>query len=167
MTSGVMVTPQIWREGYLMTTTHPTSMGIPSTKSTTNSAISDAAGKYVSWRGTRRFLLADAALTGVNGLAYVVLPGILGEAFGISSGLLVGLGIFLLVVAAEIVFLATRNQIPRFWVTVLAEVNALWVVASLVFAAVAGLTTLGVVWVIAQAVIVGAFAVRQLMIAKA
>jgi hypothetical protein len=174
MTSEVMATTHWWGDALSMTTARSTSPQSTAAQPTAAAPAPAPAGKirktasskYVERPGTRRFLLADAALTGANGLAYVVLPGLLGDWFGISSGLLVGLGIFLLVVAAEIVFLATRDRIPRFGVTMLAEVNIVWVVASLVFAAVASLTTLGAVWVIAQALIVAAFAARQLMIAR-
>lgn len=170
MTSQVMATMQLSGDSLLMTTTQPTSTGTPGTatsdQSTTCKQSIDRHGKYIRRPGTRRFLLADAALTGINGLAYVVLAGILGEAFGIQTGLLIGLGIFLLIVAAEVAVLATRTRIPRLGVQLLAEVNAVWVVASVAFAAVADLTMLGVIWVIAQALIVAAFALHQLRIAK-
>lgn len=183
MTSEVMDRLPARGDACVMTTTRPASAGKPSTRSTHPTYRAPASGKppagkeragttteqpdrHVARQGTRGFLLADAALTGVNGLAYVVLPGVLGDAFGMSSGLLVGLGVFLLVIATEIGFLATRGRIPRWGVRLLAEVNVAWVVASLVFAAVADLSTLGVIWVIVQAVAVAGFAARQWMISK-
>lgn len=138
-------------------------MGLPST---TPSTSTTRAGRHLPRTGTRGLLLADAALTGVNGLAYLVLPGVLGELFGISTGLLVGIGVFLLVVAGEIAFLATRAAIPRLGVLLVAEVNAAWVVGSVLFAAVADLTTVGVLWTLAQAAVVAAFAVRQVLITQ-
>ncbi|WP_414720528.1 hypothetical protein [Streptomyces sp.] len=44
----------------------------------------------------RRLLALDAAVTGVNGLAYLVLSGPLGRLLGVDTGLLAGLGAFLL-----------------------------------------------------------------------
>lgn len=186
MTWEVMASAQPASDALVMTTTRSTSaqsataIATPSSaganpgtnargvNSTATEPIETEPGsrKHAERPGIRRLLLADAVLTGVNGLAYVVLPGLLGGAFGIRSGLLVGLGIFLLVVAAEITVLATRPRIPRWGVQILAEVNIAWAVASLVFAAVASLTALGVVWVIAQALIVAAFAAGQLILIR-
>lgn len=114
---------------------------------------------------TRTFLLADAALTGLNGLGYLALAGVLDDLFGVSAGLLITLGILLLVVGVEVSLLATRRPIPGPWVRVLGLFNLAWVAASVVFAIVADLTTAGLVWTLLQAAIVLAFAVRQLQLA--
>ena len=45
-------------------------------------------------------------------------------------------------------------------------VNVVWVVASLGYAVLGGLTTLGVVWTVLQAVVVGAFAAGQVWLAR-
>lgn len=111
-------------------------------------------------------LLVDAVLTGANGLAYLVLAGWLDELLGVSRGLLVGLGVFLLVVAAAVGWLATRVPIPRAGLLVLGSLNLGWVLASAIYAFAGDLTTTGTVWVLLQAAIVLAFAVRQLQLAR-
>ena len=67
--------------------------------------------------------------------------------------------------AIAVAFLATRQPIPGRWVRVLAAFNLAWVAASVILALAGELTTVGVVWVLLQAAIVLAFAVRQLQLA--
>ena len=112
------------------------------------------------------FLLVDAAMTGANGLAYAVAGGWLADWFGAPEALVRSLGVFLLVVAAGVVLLATRRPIPRRGVAALATLNVLWVVASLDYALLGGLTTLGVAWTVLQAVVVGVFAAGQVRLAR-
>ena len=155
MTSDVMVP---WRrddQPCAMTTTQHT----PTTSTTTR-----AAGITVPVAGT--FLLVDAAMTGVNGLAYVLAGGWLADWFGAPEGLVRSLGVFLLVVAAGVTFLATRRPIPRRGVAALAALNIGWVVASLDYALLGGLTTIGVAWTVLQAVVVGMFAAGQVWLAR-
>jgi hypothetical protein len=47
----------------------------------------------------RRFLALDAAVTGVNGLVYLLAAGPVGRFLGVGSGLLAGLGAFLVAYA--------------------------------------------------------------------
>lgn len=137
-----------------MTTTQQTSTQQTSTR---------AAGITVPVAGA--FLLVDAAMTGANGLAYAVAGGWLADWFGAPEALVRSLGVFLLVVAAG-VLLATRRPIPRRGVAALATLNVLWVVASLDYALLGGLTTLGVAWTVLQAVVVGVFAAGQVRLAR-
>ena len=51
-----------------------------------------------------------------------------------------------------------RRPIPRRGVAALAALNIGWVVASLDYAFLGGLTTIGVAWTVLQAVVVGVFA---------
>lgn len=138
-----------------MTTTQQTSTQQTSTR---------AAGITVPVAGA--FLLVDAAMTGANGLAYAVAGGWLADWFGAPEALVRSLGVFLLVVAAGVVLLATRRPIPRRGVAALATLNVLWVVASLDYALLGGLTTLGVAWTVLQAVVVGVFAAGQVRLAR-
>jgi hypothetical protein len=138
-----------------MTTTQQTSTQQTSTR---------AAGITVPVAGA--FLLVDAAMTGANGLAYAVAGGWLADWFGAPEALVRSLGVFLLVVAAGVVLLATRRPIPRRGVAALATLNVLWVVASLDYALLGGLTTLGVAWTVLQAVVVGLFAAGQVWLAR-
>lgn len=112
------------------------------------------------------FLLADAAMTGVNGLAYVVAGGWLAGWFGAPETLVRSLGGFLLLVAAGVALLATRRPVPRRGVAALATLNIVWVVASLDYALLGGLTTIGVAWTVLQAVVVGVFAAGQVWLVR-
>lgn len=133
---------------------------------TTTARLSTTDRPALTSRGNRTFLLADAALTGVNGLAYAAVSDPLAKLFGIDRGLLIWLGVFLLIVGLGVAVLATRTPIPRRGVALLAELNLVWVAASIGFAFIADLTTVGVVWTVLQAAIVLAFAVRQLQISR-
>lgn len=112
------------------------------------------------------FLLLDAATTGVNGLAYALAGGWLAEWFGAPESIVRSLGVFLLVVAAGIALLARRVPIPRRGVAALACLNVVWVLASLDYALIGGMTTVGVTWTVLQAVVVGVFAAGQVWLAR-
>jgi hypothetical protein len=133
-------------------------------QTSTQQTSTRAAGITVPVAGA--FLLVDAAMTGANGLAYAVAGGWLADWFGAPEALVRSLGVFLLVVAAGVVLLATRRPIPRRGVAALATLNVLWVVASLDYALLGGLTTLGVAWTVLQAVVVGLFAAGQVWLAR-
>jgi hypothetical protein len=157
MTSDVMVSRRRHDQPCVMTTTQQTS-------TTSTSAATRTAGITVPVAGA--FLLVDAAVTGANGLAYVVAGGWLADWFGAPEALVRFLGVFLLVVAAGVALLATRRPIPRRGVAVLAALNIAWVLASLDYALLGGLTTLGVAWTVLQAVVVGVFAAGQVWLAR-
>ena len=105
-------------------------------------------------------------MTGVNGLAYVVAGGWLAGWFGAPETLVRSLGGFLLLVAAGVALLATRRPVPRRGVAALATLNIVWVVASLDYALLGGLTTIGVAWTVLQAVVVGVFAAGQVWLVR-
>lgn len=108
-------------------------------------------------------LALDAVVTGVNGLVYLAAAGPVGDLLGPDPTLLREIGAFLLVYGAAVGFLATRVR-PGAVKAVIA-LNAVWAVASVAAVAtgVLGFTTLGAVWAIAQALVVGAFAEAQIM----
>ena len=107
-------------------------------------------------------LRLDAAVTGANGLAYLVAAQPLGDLLGLEPALLRGVGGFLLAFAL-LVAVAMRRPAPRLVGTIVA-LNALWAAESLVAAGLGwgSPTTAGSVWIVAQATVVGAFAVLQL-----
>jgi hypothetical protein len=144
-----------------MTSTQQTSTQQTSTSTATTAR---AAGITVPVAGA--FLLVDAAMTGANGLAYALAGGWLADWFGAPEALVRSLGAFLLVVAAGVVLLATRRPIARRGVAALAALNIIWVLASLDYALLGGLTTLGVVWTVLQALVVGVFAAGQVWLAR-
>ena len=96
----------------------------------------------------------DAAVTGANGVAYLALAGPLEDLLGLSSPLLRGVGAFLVVFGAFVALAGTRVPL------VVIGANIAWAAGSVV-AAVAGWgapDTVGTVWIVMQAVTVGAFA---------
>lgn len=131
---------------------------------TTTSTLPASAG--ITHPKVRPFLLTDATLTAGNGLAYLVAAPWLADLFGASTTLLVGLGVFLVAVGAGIGWLATRQPVPRGLVLELAAFNGIWVFASLAYAVLGDLTTIGRVWDVLQAVLVAAFAVGQAWLAR-
>ncbi|MFI6155840.1 hypothetical protein ACIBCA_24505 [Kitasatospora sp. NPDC051170] len=111
-------------------------------------------------RGT---LALDAVVTGGNGLAYLALPGPLGDLLGIGRSTLFGLGLFLTVYALLVAALATRPRPHRLAVLTVVDLNAAWTVLSLVaLAARLEPTTAGAVWIPAQAAVVALFVALQL-----
>jgi hypothetical protein len=96
----------------------------------------------------------DAAVTGANGVAYLALAGPLEDLLGLSSPLLRGVGAFLVVFAVFAAVAGTRAPL------VVIGANIAWAAGSIV-AAIAGWgspETVGTVWIVLQAITVGAFA---------
>ncbi|MFD9968981.1 hypothetical protein [Streptomyces sp. NPDC059017] len=110
----------------------------------------------------RRFLALDAAVTGLNGAAYLAAPGPIGRLLGIDGSLLAALGALLVAVAAGIGLLASRREPPVAAVKLVVDVNAAWALLSLA-AVVLWLepTAAGAVWTPAQALTVACFAGLQ------
>lgn len=133
---------------------------------TTTTSTTQTSYDGITHESVRPFLLTDAALTAGNGLVYLVAASWLADLFGAPASLLVGLGVFLVVVGAGVAFLATRRPVPRTWVLELAAFNGVWVVASLGYALLGDLTTIGRVWDVLQAVLVAVFAVGQAWFAR-
>ncbi|MPY55216.1 hypothetical protein [Streptomyces acidicola] len=120
-------------------------------------------GNAVVW--LRRFLALDAAVTGVNGLAYLVASGPIGRLLGVGSGLLLGLGAFLVLYGAGVGYLAGRSRPAVPLVQAVIEANVLWAILSVVALTVwlDEPSTAGWIWVPMQAGTVGGFAVLQYM----
>ena len=108
----------------------------------------------------RLALSADAAASGLMGLAFAAAPGGIGALTALPPGLLQGAGLFLLTYAAVLAWLAARSVVPRAMLWLLVAGNLIWAVEC------AALPLLGFVapngWGIAllavQAVAVAAFA---------
>jgi hypothetical protein len=114
----------------------------------------------------RLILKLDAVITGVNGIAYLVLADPLEDLLGLSPHLMRPIGAFLVVFAAAVWLVATRPARPA--VLMIVAANAAWSLGSLVFA-IAGAsspTTAGTVWVVLQALVVGAFAALQALASR-
>jgi hypothetical protein len=113
----------------------------------------------------RLALRIDAAASGALGVLGVAAAPLLADLLGPPVPVLFGVGVFFVVFAAALLFLASRRTIPRpaAWTVVFG--NAAWVVGS-VLATVAGagaLTGLGIGVVLAQAAAVAVFADLQWM----
>ncbi|MEW2353114.1 hypothetical protein [Spirillospora sp. NPDC029432] len=106
-------------------------------------------------------LRLDAAVTGVNGLAYLALAGPLHDLLGLEAAPSRALGAFLLLYAAAVWAVSLR---PRpLAVTAVVEANVVWTVLSLATAAMGwlSLNAVGVTWAVLQAAVVAGFAALQ------
>ena len=115
-------------------------------------------------RWLRVSLLIDAAVTGANGLAYVVAATLLTTVLGPPVPFLIGIGVFLSCYAAAILRVGRAQPIPvgGVWFAVL--LNASWALVSVLHAATADwLTTVGRVWGVLQAGVVLGFAIAQVI----
>jgi hypothetical protein len=111
----------------------------------------------------RLALVADAAVTGANAVAYLAGAFVLDSLLGVPAGLLLALGAFLAVFAGLVLRVATRPEVPRAGVLAVIDANMAWVVASLLVLALDAFTpeTAGQVWIALQAVVVAGFAALQ------
>lgn len=116
-------------------------------------------------RALRLALKADAVASGGLGALALAAGGLLDGPLGLTRGFLVAVGVFLLAYAAFLVVIATRSRViaPAVWLVIVG--NAAWVIASVVFTFVDWypLTTLGVVVVLAQALVVAVLAEMQVI----
>jgi hypothetical protein len=113
----------------------------------------------------RLALAADAIVTGGNGLVYLAFATPVSTLLGPGTGLLRGIGAFLLVYGVAVGLLATRRPIGPAATTFVIALNIIWSLGSVavVVTGAAGLTTIGAVWAIAQAVVVAVFAELQII----
>jgi hypothetical protein len=111
----------------------------------------------------RLILKLDAVVTGVNGIAYLLLANPLEDLLGVAPELTRPIGAFLVLFAAGVWVVATRPQVPRPAVTTIATANAVWALGSIAFAAAGASspTTVGTVWIVLQALVVAGFAALQ------
>lgn len=123
-----------------------------------------AAGARTAPDGLARLALKlDGAVTGLNGLGYLVLAGALDSLLGIGTVLLYPVGAFLLIYAAGVLVAGTRASISRKALAAVLTANVAWAVLSLV-TLVSGVLTptlTGGVWTVMQAAAVGGFAALQ------
>lgn len=111
----------------------------------------------------RRALALDAVITAGNGAIYLVASGPVERLLGVPSGLLIGLGAFLVGYGLAVGYLATRSVPRPSAVQAVIVANVGWAIASLgvLVSGWLDLTTAGVAWVPAQAAVVAAFAALQ------
>ncbi|RFU38236.1 hypothetical protein DZF91_28735 [Actinomadura logoneensis] len=111
----------------------------------------------------RLALRADAIVTGANGLLYLALAAPLDDLLGLGATAGRELGAFLLLYAAAVWAISMPARPRRGAATAVVEANALWTVLSVVTVVVGwfSLTTVGAVWAVLQAIVVGGFAALQ------
>ena len=111
----------------------------------------------------RRVLVADATTSGACGLLMVFGSGFLERLLGVPAAVLVSAGILLFPFAGFVAYLATREHLhrPSLWAVI--ACNALWAIDSIALLLFGWLepTLLGNAFVVAQALVVGAFAELQ------
>lgn len=111
-----------------------------------------------------RFALTlDAVATAVTGAALLPFADELAHLLGLPVALLVGAAAFMLVYALVLGLLRRRATLPRWAVWTIIVGNALWALDCAALAFVGGLapTTLGVAFLLVQALAVAAFAELQ------
>ena len=109
----------------------------------------------------RPALILDAAVTGVNGVAYLAAAGPLEDRLGLPASWLRTAGVVLVAFSVSVGLAARRPSAGA--VGAIVAVNIAWVLGSLVFA-IAGWgspETAGTVWIVLQALVVAGFAELQ------
>ncbi len=110
----------------------------------------------------RPALTLDAAVTGLNGVAYLAAAGPLEDLLGLPASWLRAAGAVLLAFAVIVALVSRRPTAGA--VRAIIAVNVLWAAGSIVFA-LAGWgspETVGTVWIVLQALVVAGFAELQL-----
>jgi hypothetical protein len=113
--------------------------------------------------GLRFWLAADVVVTGANAVVYLATAPLVADLLGATSGDVRLLGTFLLAFTAVVAISAARPTPSQTLARVVIAVNAAWTVASLgvVVTGAMGLNTVGSVWAVAQAAVVGGLAMLQ------
>lgn len=107
-------------------------------------------------------LAIDAAVSGATGAVYIALAEPLEDLLGIPPSLLRPVGAFLVFFGAIVGFMAARSPVPRAAVVMIVAANTLWVLGSILYAALAASpTAAGTAWTLMQAAAVAAFAAAQ------
>jgi hypothetical protein len=111
----------------------------------------------------RRAIQGDAIITGAMAVLLVAAAGLLGPLLNLPVSFLREVGFFLVVYAALVGFLGTRELMPKFAVWLVIGANALWAIDSiaLLFTGWVAPNLLGQVFVVAQALAVAAIAELQ------
>jgi hypothetical protein len=108
----------------------------------------------------RRVLFADAAISAACGLAMLAGASLAARLLGLPPALLVAAGASLLPFTLGVLWLATRQRTPRAGVWLVVALNLLWAIdaLALLFSGRLAPTTLGVAFLVAQAVVTVALA---------
>ncbi|GGO59854.1 hypothetical protein ABT039_08160 [Streptomyces lasiicapitis] len=134
------------------------------TNQATGTTTGPAAGTAAAAGPLRLFLALDAAVTGANGLIYLLAAGPVGRLLDVDSAFLRATGAFLAVYGVLVAVLAARPVPSAAATKAVIEVNVLWAVAGVAALVLGWLepSTAGLVWIPLQALVVAAFAALQL-----
>jgi hypothetical protein len=129
----------------------------------TFAAVKRAAAPSSSARPLRAALLLDAAVTGVNGLAYLAASRWLGDLLGVPPLLLQCLGAFLVLFGVFVFAVAGPSSVSRAAARVVIGANVIWAVGSVVTLLTGALmpTAIGIAWIVLQAAAVAGLAALQ------
>jgi hypothetical protein len=111
----------------------------------------------------RRALLADAIFSGTSAVLLTLGAGALAPLLNLPDTLLRETGLFLILYAALVGWLGTRQTVPKVPVWLVVAGNAAWTLASiaLLFSGLVAPNLLGEIFVAAQAIATGVFAELQ------
>ena len=113
----------------------------------------------------RRTLQVDAAVCGLSALLLIALAGAVAEPLGLSSTLLRGAGLVLVPCMVALAFVGTSATISRVAVRAIVALNLTWAAAGIVLLLSGEIapTSLGEVFVVAQAILVAGVADLELI----
>jgi hypothetical protein len=113
----------------------------------------------------RRTLQVDAAVCGLSALLLIALAGEFADPLGLSSALLRGAGFVLIPCAVVLALVGTRATISRVAVRAIVALNLTWAAAGIVLLLLGEIapTSLGAVFVVAQAILVAGLADLELI----
>ncbi|MGV7212008.1 hypothetical protein [Bradyrhizobium sp. UFLA05-112] len=111
----------------------------------------------------RRALFADAIFSGISAVGLTFDASAVASLFNLPEALLRETGLFLIVYAAFVGWLASRSSVPKALVTLVVVGNAAWTAASiaLLFSGAVSPNLAGELMVVAQAIATGVFAELQ------
>ncbi|NLP83247.1 hypothetical protein HF576_05260 [Microbacterium sp. CFH 90308] len=120
-------------------------------------------------RGYRLWFLIDGVVTGANAAAYLVLSQVLPGLLGSTAVLYLTVGVVLALVTAGLLTVAWSKSRRGTLAVLLIFINFAWAAASLVSAVANpfGFTAIGVIWTVAQAIIVLGFGLLQVRALRA
>ena len=111
----------------------------------------------------RRAIQADAVFSGASAVLLTLGAGVLAPLLNLPEALLSETGLFLIAYTALVGWLGTRQAMPKALVVMVIAGNAAWAVASiaLLFSGTVTPNLLGEVFVVIQAIVVGALGELQ------
>src|SRR5947209_8209993 len=111
----------------------------------------------------RRAFLADALFSGTSAVVLTLGAGALAPLVNLPDALLRETGLFLILYAALVGWLGTRQTMPKMWAAIVVAGNVAWTLASfvLLLSALVSPNLLGEILIAAQAIATGVFAELQ------